>query len=261
VPETRVDKRARGVKRYADYDPFAWLYTNYWGDEFHRQAMPVLEQLMLHRLPPRAAILDLCCGDGRITDLLARRGYAMTGLDGSEQMLSYAGERNANIRWLLADARHFDLPAAFDGVISTFDALNHVMTARDLQSVFRCVFAALKPGGWFGFDLNREEAYRELWVRTSHSVDNMAVSIARGSYDARRRVARCDVTLFRNNGEWQRSDFVLRQKYHPPEDVLGGLEGAGFADVEELDAHTDLGMAGEIGLGRTFFRARRPSAR
>ena len=250
---------AAGVKRFADYDPFAWLYTHYWGDEFHRQAMPVLEQLILNRVPPRAAILDLCCGDGRITNLLARRGYEMTGLDGSEQMLIYAGARNPNIRWLLADARRFDLPGAFHGAISTFDALNHVMSARELRAVFRCVFAAMKPGGWFGFDLNREEAYRDLWVRSAHSVDNMAVSISRGSYDARRRVARCEVTLFRNNGEWERSDFVLRQKYHREDDVLRSLEAAGFIDVEALDARADLGMAGEIGFGRTFFRGQKPT--
>jgi len=250
---------AAGVKRYADYDPFAWLYTNYWGDEFHRQAMPVLQRLLLNRLPRRAAVLDLCCGDGRIADALARRGYSVTGIDGSEEMLAYAASRNNSVRFLLADARTFEPLAEFDAVISTFDALNHVMSARELRAVFRRVYATLKPGGWFGFDVNREEAYRHLWVRTSHSVDNSAVSIARGSYDARRRVARCDVTLFRNDGQWVRSDFALTQKYHPEDEVKASLQAVGFVDVEALDAHADLGMTGEIGIGRVFFRARKPA--
>src|SRR5581483_2309933 len=112
------------MKRYADYDPFAWLYTNYWGDEYHRQALPVLRRFILNRLPRRGAVLDLCCGDGRIADALSRRGYAVTGIDGSEAMLAYAGARNPAVRLLLADARSFELPAEFDGVISTFDALN-----------------------------------------------------------------------------------------------------------------------------------------
>src|SRR5579884_47779 len=251
-------KASAGVKRYADYDPFAWLYTNYWGDEFHRQAMPVLEQLILDRIAPGAAILDLCCGDGRITDALARRGYAVTGIDGSEEMRTYARGRNPKLRLLLADARDFDLPHQFDAVISTFDALNHVMNRSELVAVFRCVLASLKPGGWFGFDLNREEAYRDLWTRNSQSIDRKTVSIARGSYNPRRRIARCDVTLFRHDGEWQRSDFVLKQKFHPEPDVMEDLESVGFGDVEALDARADLGMAGDIGLGRTFFRARNP---
>jgi SAM-dependent methyltransferase len=246
------------VDRYCDYDPFAWLYTNYWGDEFHRQAMPVLERLLLDRVPPRAAILDLCCGDGRITAALARRGYAMTGLDGSEAMLTYARSRMPKIRFLLGDARTFELPPQFDAVISTFDALNHVMSRRELRTVIRRVFACLRPGGWFGFDLNREEAYRDLWVRSANSVDKTAVSIARGSYDPRRRTARCEVTLFRHNGRWERSDFALTQKYHAPADVLESLAAAGFDHVCELDARADLGMAGDIGFGRSFFRAQRP---
>src|SRR5579884_3060755 len=247
-----------GIKRYTDYDPFAWLYTNYWGDEFHRQALPALDRLLLDRVRPGAAILDLCCGDGRITGALARRGYAMTGLDGSEQMLTYARARSPKIPFLLGDARSFDLPAQFDAVISTFDALNHVMSRRELRTVFRRVFACLTPGGWFAFDLNREEAYRDLWVRSANSVDKASVSIARGSYDPRRRVARCAVTLFRHNGEWQRSDFELKQKYHSPPEVCDDLAAAGFDDVQELDARADLGMAGDIGFGRSFFRGRKP---
>ena len=260
APVAMAQRRSSaGIKRYTDYDPFAWLYTNYWGDEFHRQAIPALDRLLLERVPPPAAILDLCCGDGRITTELARRGYRMTGLDGSEEMLTYARQRAPRVPFLLGDARAFELPVQFDAVISTFDALNHIMTKRELQAVFRRVFACLAPGGWFGFDLNREEAYQNLWVRTANSVDKTTVSIARGSYNPRRRIASCEVTLFRHNGLWQRSDFTLTQKYHPPAGVVETLHGAGFEQVEELDARADLGMTGEIGVGRSFFRGRKPA--
>ena len=81
------------TRRFADYDPFAWFYTKYWGEEFHREAMPVLDRLLLALLPARAEILDLCCGDGRIAQTLAKRGYRVTGIDGSERMLTYARKR------------------------------------------------------------------------------------------------------------------------------------------------------------------------
>jgi SAM-dependent methyltransferase len=241
------------MKRYADYDPFAWLYTEYWGDEFHSQAAPALDQLILRHLPKRAAVLDLCCGDGRITRQLARRGFVVTGLDGSEKMLAYAKRRLPKAEFLLADARKFRLPARFDAVISTFDSLNHVMTFKDLESVFGNVWACLKPGGLFAFDLNREEAYRELWARTSTGVDREAVSVARGAYDSKRGIATCDVTLFRFDEGWQRSDFRLTQKYHPEAGVLAALTRAGFK-AETHDAVT-LGMQGDIGVGRTFYLA------
>lgn len=243
------------MRRYKDYDPFAWLYTSYWGDEFHRQIMPVLDQLLLCYLPKKARILDLCCGDGKVTHQLGRRGYQMVGLDGSEHMLAYAKQRSPKIDFLLKDARRFQLPADFDGVVSTFDSLNHVMDSRDLVDVFKNVRACLKDGGRFVFDLNEEIAYKDFWARTSTSVDAKAVSIARGSYDGLSKVAHCDVTLFRlENGKWERSDFRLSQRFHPQPVVLQALEEAGFA-ATTCDGQRDAGMHGDIGVGRTFYSA------
>lgn len=247
------------VERYSDYDPFAWLYHTYWGTEFHEQALDVLDRLILHRLPEHSKILDLCCGDGRICAQLLERGYRVTGLDGSERMLAFARKRNPAVKLVLADARDFQLEQKFHGVISTFDSLNHIPRTKDLLSVFRNVHSVLRPGGYFAFDLNREQAYIELWSHTSATVDAHAVSVARGSYDRRRRVARCDITLLRATQQmhWERSDFTLKQTCHKHERVAQYLQDAGFCSATSLDAASDLGMSGEIGIGRTFYLARR----
>jgi len=245
------------MERYTDYDPFAWLYANYWGDEFHREAAPALERLLFYRLPAGAAVLDLCCGDGRISGELQRKGFQVTGLDGSERMLTLAQQRVPNARFLLADARCFALAEEFDAAISTFDSLNHVLDARELRKVFDNVHRALKPGGWFVFDLNREQAYLDFWAHDSHTVDADAVSVARGAYDKRTRLATCDVTLFEREGvHWQRSDFRLTQRYHTPEAVMLALKRAAFT-AERLDAAADLGMKGDVGQGRDFYLARK----
>ena len=245
------------MRRFADYDPFAWLYTNYWGHEFHVEAMPALEKLVLRHLPRRACVLDVCCGDGRISRELIRRGFRVTGMDGSESMLSYAKKRAPKAELLLLDARAFQLPPRFDAAISTFDSLNHIMNITELSAVFRNVCGALKPGGCFAFDLNREEAYQDLWQRTWSIVADDVVAVAKGSYDSLRQRARCDVTLFRQeDGMWRRSDFRLRQKYYPQEEVTAALERAGFA-VEVYDAASELGMGGETGRGRAFYLARK----
>jgi SAM-dependent methyltransferase len=247
------------MRRYRDYDPFAWLYTHYWGDEFHRQIMPVLDRLLLSGLPRRARILDLCCGDGRVSYQLAKRGFIVTGVDGSEQMLTFAKQRAPKIEFLLKDARSFQLPLQYQGAVSTFDSLNHVMEADGLEQVFRNVNASLQEGAVFVFDLNREEAYIDFWARTSTSVDPKAVSIARGSYDGHEKIAHCDVTLFRlERGDWQRSDFRLSQRYYPMEIVLEMLRRTGFQAVI-FDGADDLKMRGDVGAGRSFFAARKIS--
>jgi SAM-dependent methyltransferase len=245
------------TRRFADYDPFAWFYTNYWGEEFHREAIPVLDRLLLPLIPARAAVLDLCCGDGRIAQTLTKRGYRVAGIDGSEQMLTYARQRLPKADLYLKDARRFKLPPRFDAAISTFDSLNHIMEPDDLKKVFRNVFACLKPGGLFVFDLNREEAYMDLWSRTSTVVDKRAVGVARGIYDSARKIAVCNVTLLRHdNGEWRRSDFRLTQRLHMQDQVLTALRDAGFY-ARVFDAARDLGMQGDVGAGRDFYLARK----
>ena len=246
------------VTRFADYDAFAWLYAHYWGGEFHAQILPMLDRLVLRLLPKRARILDLCCGDGRIARALNKRGFDITGLDGSEQMLTYARKLAPEVPFHLADARSFKLPDPFDAVISTFDSLNHVMTRRDLYKVFRNVYASLNEGGYFAFDVNREEAYRDLWSNMSSVITEQAVSVARGEFDERRGIATCDITQFAlKNGAWIRSDYTLRQKLHEHSNVMDDLEKAGFSHVACYDATSDLGMSGEIGRHRTFYLARK----
>lgn len=247
------------VTRFRDYDPFAWLYAHHWGGEFHSQVMGVLERLLLRLLPAGSEVLDLCCGDGRILRKLAERGFRVSGLDGSAEMLGYARKLvPADVPLHLADAREFLFPASFDAILSTFDSLNHVMTRRDLQKVFRNACGSLRSGGYFAFDVNRESAYTDLWSNLSSIVDAEVVSIARGEYDGRRRIATCDMTQFtKRQGQWERTDYTLRQKLHRHEHVMKDLEKVGFATVASFDAENDLGMKGDIGRYRTFYLARK----
>lgn len=244
--------------RFNDYDPFAWLYATHWGAEYHEQAWPVLERLILRQIAPESPVLDLCCGDGRLAQVLERKGYRVTGIDGSERMLEFARDRCPETRFIGGDARTFEVKDRFDAVLSTFDALNHIMTPDDLAAVCARVFDALKPGGYFAFDLNREEAYTDLWAQTSAQVEPDMVSVAVGSYDGESRIARCHITLFRERANrWRRSDFELSQFFHREQDVLNSLFAAGFAEAKVFDASSDLGMYGNIGKGRSYFLARR----
>jgi SAM-dependent methyltransferase len=244
--------------RDTSYNPFAWLYAHYWGDEYHCQAMPVLDRALLNRLAPPAAILDLCCGDGRIASALAQRGYEVTGVDASREMLRYARQRTPSVRFYLRDARRLKLRRSYDAVISTFDSLNHVLGIADLRKVFRNVYGVLNNGGYFLFDLNRENAYTELWVEMAGIVQSDVVAVIQSSFNAKRGRARCNMTQFRKMGKrWVRSNYELHQKHHPHEAVIGALKLAGFMHIASLDAANDLGMKGRIGVHRTFYLARK----
>jgi SAM-dependent methyltransferase len=242
----------------ADYDDFAWFYHRYWNEEFHDAAFPILERIWLARVADGARILDVCCGTGHLAALLAARGYRVTGVDVSEEMIRHARENAPSAEFHVADASRFRLPALFDAAVSTFDSLNHLVAKEALEAALRNTAAALKPGAPFAFDMLLEEAYRTHWgesfalVRHDH-----ALAITGAAYDSRSRAARCTVTMFRlMEGAWRRSDATIHERCYTPGEISSALDGAGFGEVFCYDAG-DLGMAGQLGEGRTFFVATR----
>ncbi len=242
--------------RYSDYDPFAWIYNEHWG-HFSQRVLPILKNLMLQYLPANARILDLCCGTGQLAQVLIARGYRVTGLDASEEMIRFARENAPNCEFIVDDARSFELPGVYHGVVSTFDSLNHIMGLEELTSVFRNVYAALREGGLFLFDLNMEEGYKSRWRGSFGIVEDDHVCVVRASYRPEERIGQTDITIFRLvEGEWQRSDLTLLQKCYSEEEIRSALEAVGFMKTHAYDMQRGLeGLTREV--GRTFFVCRK----
>ena len=188
-------ERDPGVNPYDASDPFARVYDQHWGF-FATKAYPILEHLVLDKLPPGCAVLDLCCGTGQLAAELSRRGYRTTGLDGSQGMIKMARKNAPDVDFVVQDARNIDLPRKFAAAFSTFDSLNHVMSLDELEQVFRSVFAVLEGGGYFVFDLNIEEGFRSRWRGSFEFVEEDHVCVVRSSHDANEKTGRMDVTLF-----------------------------------------------------------------
>ena len=111
-------------------------------------------------------VLDLGCGTGTMTRLLAEQGYDMIGVDCSEDMLELAQEKEAgkslNILYLLQDMREFELYGTVRAVVCICDSINYILEEEELLQVFRLVNNYLDPGGLFLFDLNTVYKYREV---------------------------------------------------------------------------------------------------
>jgi ubiquinone/menaquinone biosynthesis C-methylase UbiE len=81
------------MERYSAYDNFAWLYNKEW-TAYSEHIFPVLKDIAGKNLPDGARVLDLCCGTGQLAKILVEKGYRVTGIDGSAEMLRHA-EGNA----------------------------------------------------------------------------------------------------------------------------------------------------------------------
>lgn len=243
-------------ERDTAYDDFAWFYDRYWRLKMPGQMLGVLDRLLLPRLAAGAHILDVCCGTGWLAGELAERGFRITGIDRSQEMLRYARRNAPAAEFIAADVRWFALPARCDAAVSVFDSLNHVLSLDELGQVFRNVHAALAPKGLFLFDLNMERSFALYWRGNSFTtVEPDHASIIRGTYDTAERLGRIEVTLFRLRGDqWQRTDLTIAERCHAEDGVRAALVEAGF-DVETFEAERDLHMAEHV--GRVFFLATR----
>ena len=153
------------------------------------------------------------------------------------------------------DARAFQLSPEFDMALSTFDSLNHLMSQDDLGSAFRNVFAALRDGGRFLFDLNMEEGYTTRWRGESAIVEDDHVVAYRSSYSPDEKVGRMEFTIFRKAGKgWKRAEVALTQRCYSDIEVRSALKRAGFEAPRVFDGGRDLEPFRNI--GRWFFLCR-----
>ncbi|MEL6351371.1 MAG: class I SAM-dependent methyltransferase [Cyanobacteria bacterium J06627_28] len=146
-----------------DYNNWAWLYNQTMGPEYSQPQLDFLRSHFLPHLPQGAKVLDLCCGTGQLISPLLAAGYQVTGLDSSDEMLTYAHKNAPAAEYICADACTFNLSQPVDGIFSTSASLNHIMTMEDLAQVFSQSYANLSSGGLLAFDLNHPQQLARWW--------------------------------------------------------------------------------------------------
>ncbi len=252
----------------AAYDRFADVYDRHWGAMMTAPVLRMVEEHLIGQdkdAATPATVLDLCCGTGQLAAALLANGHAVVGVDGSAAMLAHAARRAPEAVLLHQDVRQLQLDQPVDAVVSAFDSLNHLPDVEDFRATMQRVFACMRPGAGFLFDLNTEEGFRERFADDFSITEDNLVLTARGGFDGEvgsYRIAWLSPEE-RTSDEvatgrvWRRYDVELAQRCFPREVVLAALHDAGFLDVRTFDAVADVGMAGHV--GRRFYLARVPA--
>ena len=224
------------------YEEFAWFYERYWASDALRWELSVLERLILTRLQPGAAVLDVCCGSGHLVKALAQRGLSVTGIDLSRAMVEL-GRRNAPLATFhVADVRDLDpdTVGAFAAAVSMYDSLNHLLSVEDLRTAFTAISGCLREDGWLVFDLNTKVGL-EAWGAMSRA-DDEAAFIVEPRFDLASRRGEFRFVGFRRDGlTWRRVDTRLHQTWFEDDDIHDALVASGFEPVSQFDRAELLG--------------------
>ena len=227
------------------YTGFAAVYDTFMDNIPYEEWCEYLTGLLKTYGVNDGLVLDLGCGTGSLTELLADRGYDMIGVDYSEEMLELAMEKKydsgKDILYLCQDMREFELYGTVAAVVSICDCMNYVTEYEDLTEVFRLVNNYLDPKGVFIFDMNTEYKYSEVMGDTTIAEDREDSSfIWENQYEAEEKINIYDLSIF------VREEEDLYRKYHEThyqrayslEEVKAAIEEAGMEFVTAYDAFT-----------------------
>ena len=187
-------------------------------------------------------VLDLACGTGNLTLELAKRGYDMTGLDLSPEMLSEAVQKsraNNNILWVNQDMCNFELYGTVDAIVCCFDSVNYILESENVKKCFALVYNYLNPGGIFVFDVNSKYKFESVYANNNFIIEKKyrgreVFCAWRNYYNKRNRTCDFDIDLFvsQPDGNYARYNETQREKYHSVGFLEKVLSDAGFADVK-----------------------------
>ena len=176
-------------------------------------------------------VLDLGCGTGKMTLELARRGYDMTGIDISPDMLDIARaaaeKEGHDVLWLCQDMREFELYGTVDAVVCCLDCINHLENTEDLEKCFSLVHNYLIPDGLFIFDVNGRYKFENIYADNTYAMEeDGGFCVWENYYDEDSRICNFYITLFEEagDGRYDRYDDMQSERMYTLEEIKKSLE-------------------------------------
>jgi len=178
-------------------------------------------------------VLDLACGTGGLTAVLARRGYDMIGIDISAEMLAIARQKDAaGILYLQQDMCGFELYGTVDAIICACDGINYLLEDADLARTFALCANYLNPGGILIFDINTEYKFKHILAdNTFAATCEDAAYIWENFYDEDEKINEYAITCFtqdQNGKTYSRFEEVHMQRAYLQQEIEAALQKAGF---------------------------------
>ena len=242
------------------YHALAASYDRLTNDVDYEATVEFYMQILAREGVKPRTVVDLACGTGSVTEILARKGYDVLGVDMSEEMLTVAAmklmEQGFMPRFSCQLLQELRLPRAVDMAVCALDSLDYILNPDDCKEAIRRTYKALNPGGIFIFDVNTPEKLRAMDGQVFLDEDDDVYCVWRGEFDQQTNICSYGMDLFQREGDtWRRSFEEHREYAYSREQLEGFLKDAGFTNIE---VYADrLFEEPREGEQRIYFKARK----
>jgi len=210
-------------------------------------------------------VLDLACGTGVLTGLLAKAGFDMTAVDGSPEMLMQARERlerfrDPSVLIVQGDMRDYELNDVVDCTVCALGSLNYLTGRGDLARCFRNVALFSRPDALFLFDVDTPHKLESFYAERDYVMESEGLLCAwQNDVDLKRGICDFYLSFFEEaqDGSWTRFDEVERERVYSRRMIENALKAAGMelCGVYSGDGFDSLLPASDTDL-RWMFAAR-----
>ncbi len=233
----------------ADVDYTSWL--RWYLRRFRKEKEPV------------ETVLDLACGTGTLTSMLAGEGYDVIGVDASPDMLAQAMDKALELEeerrplLLCQSMDRLELFGQVDACVCSLDSLNYLTDKRALRRTIQGVAKYLRPGGLLLFDVIPTWEFARRDGQTFVDEDEDTLCLWRASFDKRTQTITYGLDLFERDGDdrWLRSQEEHRERGWDLDFLKVLLAEQGFTDVRVYGA--DRKKTVDTGDERVFFSCRK----
>ena len=232
------------------YETLAAMYDALMDDVDYEAWADYIDRMLQKHGGPGKRLLDLGCGTGCISIPLAQRGYQVTGVDISEEMLAAAREKSRalqlDIDWRKQDLTSLQLfdeagnEMVFDAAIATFDVFNHLTEPEDLQMLFHTLNPLLADEGVLLFDVQTPYKLREYLgnhIFTLHRDD--VEYMWENHFDEESQICTMNITFFlrQANGLYRRETMTQEERVYDLDLLRLWLK---YSDFETAGVYEEL---------------------
>lgn len=138
----------------SNFNAYGKYYDLLYKDKDYQMEVAYLDSLIRKHRPSASKILELGCGSGSHAEWLTKKGYQVTGIERSAEMVSAALQKKIQgFTPMLADITEFSVEDRFDVAVSLFHVISYLTSTESLIKTFELTARHLKPGGIFVFDV------------------------------------------------------------------------------------------------------------